>query len=411
MDCLFIHGNYPGQFRHLAPLIANAGHNVKFLTNLENASQYSQERLEIRQFELHRKPSTQTHHYLQSTEDAVLQGQAIAREIDALITEGFRPRIVVSHAGNGLGLFVKDLLPKAIHIGYFEWYFKPETTKHLTAIFDLNTQLHSSMRNLSILQELELCDIAVVPTRWQKQQFPDAYQEKLQIIFDGIDRSFFHPLPTQNPEQWPDIILRNRDTREPFTIPQNSKVISYATRGMETLRGFPEFMRALPSLLNEHQDLYAVIAGADRRAYSHDAPSHGGSWKDHMLSELNQQLPTERVLFTGLLDYNDYRSLLWRSNLHCYFTRPYVTSWSLFESAGCGARLAVNMSPATRGITVESSVTWVTLEDQNKLSEQLANALNKPGERSMLLPEFDLQISLQKWEKLLNHALKTADSN
>ena len=32
-------------------------------------------------------------------------------------------------------------------------------------------------------------------------------------------------------------------------VVNQKKLISYATRGMETLRGFPEFMRILPSLL------------------------------------------------------------------------------------------------------------------------------------------------------------------
>ena len=37
MDFLFIHGNYPGQFRHLAPLLASTGNKVVFLTNRQDA--------------------------------------------------------------------------------------------------------------------------------------------------------------------------------------------------------------------------------------------------------------------------------------------------------------------------------------------------------------------------------------
>ena len=140
---------------------------------------------------------------------------------------------------------------------------------------------------------------------------------------------------------------------------------------METLRGFPEFMRSLPELLGRDETTYAVIAGADRRAYSYEAPSHDGSWKQFLLAELGEQIPLDRILFTGLLDYTDYRALLWRSNLHCYFTRPYVTSWSLFEAAACGARLAVNKSPATQGIAKDESVTWVDLDNQQDLTQKL----------------------------------------
>ena len=48
-------------------------------------------------------------------------------------------------------------------------------------------------------------------------------------------------------------------------------MLSYATRGMEPLRGF-EFIKALPYVLKSNPELNVFIAGADRRAYSYDAP-------------------------------------------------------------------------------------------------------------------------------------------
>ena len=407
MDCLFIHGNYPGQFKHIAPLLAGLGHRVVFLTNRPDAKDHAQPGIEIHNYNLHRNPSEQTHHYLQSSEDAVLQGQAILRKLNGLIEEGFSPRIAFTHGGMGLGLFIKDLLPHCIQIGYFEWYFQPITTQHLVAEFDFDMRLKTGLRNLPILQELERCDLAVVPTEWQKQQFPTAYHSKLNVIFDGIDREFFHPNDEKLTEKLIPLQLHNRETSETFAIPKGAKIISYATRGMETLRGFPEFMRSLPELFASNNNLYAVVAGADRRAYSYDAPSHEGSWKKLLLEEIEAKVPKKQILFTGLLNYIDYRALLWRSNLHCYFTRPYVTSWSLFEAAACGTQMAVNRSPATTGIAAETSVTWVDLDDQSTLNRQLREALAQPGKRSELMPGFDLETTLKHWEQLLNHALQS----
>ena len=108
-----------------------------------------------------------------------------------------------------------------------------------------------------------------------------------------------------------------------------------------------------------------------------------------------------------MLTYSDYRLLLWRSNLHCYLTRPYVTSWSLFESAACGARLALNRSPATNGIVKETSVTWLNLIDSETLSKELQLAIDSPNEiRSQILPGYELSTSLQQWEEMLNKALQ-----
>jgi glycosyltransferase involved in cell wall biosynthesis len=409
MDILFIHGNYPAQFRHLAALLGREpNHRVVFLTAREDAANEALPGLEIHTYSCHRSANPQTHHYLHASEDAVLQGQAVLRKLSELLEAGLRPRVVVSHAGMGVGLFIKDLLPKALHVGYFEWYFLADTTRHLMASYDLDTQLKTGLRNLPILQELERCDLAVVPTAWQKSQFPEAYQAKLNVIFDGIDTTFFHPKPAELDLEASDLTLCNRDSGEQFVIGAGRRLLSYATRGMEPLRGFPEFMRALPDLLHNFEDLQVVIAGADRRAYSYDAPSHGGSWKKHLLAELGHFKGLERVQFTGLLTYQDYRNLLWRSNLHCYFTRPYVTSWSLFEAAACGARLAVNRSPATHGIAKEDSVLWLDLDASEGIGSKLRQGLETcHAEGARIKPGYELRTSLKQWEALLNHGLQS----
>ena len=60
----------------------------------------------------------------------------------------------------------------------------------------------------------------------------------------------------------------------------------------------------------------------------------------------------------------NYRLMLQRSNLHCYLTKPYVTSWSLFEVAACGTPIITNRSPATTGtISIPEENTINDIED------------------------------------------------
>ena len=108
-----------------------------------------------------------------------------------------------------------------------------------------------------------------VATKWQKQQFPRAYHSKIEVIFDGIDTEFFKPQAHDKQNRNYPITLQDRDTKEKFEISKDTRLISYATRGMEPLRGFPEFMRSLPDFSKDIDDPQVVVAGADRRAYSY----------------------------------------------------------------------------------------------------------------------------------------------
>ena len=100
---------------------------------------------------------------------------------------------------------------------------------------------------------------------------------------------------------------------------------------MEPLRGFPQFMRALPVLLNKFENLKVLIGGRDRSAYGPSCPKYNGSWKEMMLSELPKLRNHPKITYIGLMNYENYRLMLQRTNLHVYLTQPYVTSWSLLR--------------------------------------------------------------------------------
>ena len=106
-------------------------------------------------------------------------------------------------------------------------------------------------------------------------------------------------------------------------------------------------------------------------------------------------------------DYEDYRSLLWRSNLHCYFTRPYVTSWSYFEAAACACNLATNKSGATEDIVEESSIHWVDIDNKECMKDKLLSSLlDKNVKKAKLLENYGLDEALNEWSQLLNRELK-----
>ena len=117
MNLLFIHGNFPGQFKDIAPALAlNTNGKTYFLSLSDNPQNIVLPRVQFRQFKLHRDVGSETHAYVQSAELAVLKGQAVLRALDQLHKqEGFIPDVVICHGGMGFGLFVKSLL-SLIHI-------------------------------------------------------------------------------------------------------------------------------------------------------------------------------------------------------------------------------------------------------------------------------------------------------
>ena len=412
MDILFLHNNYPGQFAHLAQAFAaHPSHRVVFLTNREDPENEPLSGVRVERFLIHRGVTDGVHPYVRSIEHAAITGQGVMRALHELLNNDFHPQLVFAHGSNGLMLFLRQLLPKAQLVGYFEWWFNDAQASWLRGDDSLDSKLLMTMRNSVTLQELELCDLAVTPTPWQREQFPRAQQSKLKVVFDGVNTRFFRPKPWRG-----DLSVQGEAMEQPLVLPPEARLLSYATRGMEPLRGFPQFMRMLPELMKRFPDLEVVVAGNDRIAYSYGAPSHQGSWKEHLLAELGHRLDRTRLHFTGLLNYGDYIQLLQRSDLHVYFSGPYVTSWGLFQAAACGSHLLVNRDPAISYVLKEHQAIWGDLNQPEQLlqsaSDWLTGAMARRSEprTSKLEPTWSLESCLHQWEQLITPLAEKAQN-
>ena len=133
-------------------------------------------------------------------------------------------------------------------------------------------------------------------------------------------------------------------------MPESAPLLTYATRGMEPLRGFAEFLRAAAVAQQQLPKLHVVVAGDDCVSYSYGSQHESGSWKQQLLEELKDQLDLTRLHFPGLINYGELVQLFQRSDLHCYFTRPYVISWGLFQSVACGCQMLVNRFPGVEDV-------------------------------------------------------------
>ena len=411
MNILFIHCNYPAQFCSLSTALgAQSQHNVHFLTARQDAASQPIEGVSIDYFD---DPglNEQIHQSSQVTDRLIRRAHVIQVSILKLREKGFVPRLVIYHGSNGLGLLLRDVLPHSKIVGYFEWYFSNFCSQLLLGSSSLPALAYTSLRNLITNQEILQSDASVTPTCFQADQFPQALKNQMKVIFDGIDTSFFCPGPSSS-RSAPLLLEGESGSVE---VLESQPLLTYATRGMEPLRGFPEFMRALPAVLAACPELVVVIGGRDRSVYGTGAPMHGGSWKKTLLEELGAFDGLERIFFPGLMPYWHYREMLRRTTLHCYFTREFVTSWSLFEAIACGSPLLTNRSPATTGLLPSLLNDAIDLDAP---VEVIAAAIiarldgsSAQGSAFELPEDYQLAYCQNQWQAMLNQTLSQSSSD
>ena len=314
-----------------------------------------------------REPGPDTHHYIRNLESAVLQGQAIVRLVQQLRDKGFVPDLVYGHSGWGPTLYIKDVLPKARLHCYFEWFYNAigsDADFDPSDPLDLNAFARIRTKNAPILIDLVSCDAGLSPTQWQRQQFPPELQSKIQVMHDGVDTDYFKPTPNYK-LILPEALLDLSAAKE---------VVTYVGRGMEPYRGFPQFIETVHILQKRRPDCHFVIVGEDRVAYGKKLPE-GQSYKQLMLEKF--PLDPERTHFTGRLPYDDYRKVLWASDVHVYLTRPFVLSWSMLEAMAAGCLLvASDTQPVKEVIRDGENGLLVDFFSPQKIADRVEEALD-----------------------------------
>ncbi len=341
MKLLFVHQNFPGQYKHLAlRFAADPRHQVVSVgERREERLAWLKEIKGLRHiaYDKPKGASKTTHHYLHGFEAAVRRGQTVARIAMDLRKEGFVPDIVCAHPGWGESLFLKEIFPETKLLNYFEFYYRvtgsdvgfdPEFTPKVDEIFSV------PMRNATQLQSLAVSDWGLSPTDWQRSQFPPAWRGMISVIHEGIDTRMVRPNPR----------AAFKLESAGLELTRADEVLTYVARNLEPYRGFHVFMRALPAVLKRRPEARVLIVGGDEVSYGRK-PEGGPTWREKLLKEVGPELDLERVHFLGKIPYLDFLRLLQVSSAHVYLTVPFVLSWSMLEAmaAGClvvGSRTA-----------------------------------------------------------------------
>lgn len=369
MRILVLHQNFPGQFRHVAASLARAGHEVLGIGAKTARGLPQTPGVRLIRYEITNPPRA-THRHMGALTGAAVRGEAVGRLLLEIQKQGWTPDAVLAHPGWGEALYVKDVFPDARLVSLFEFYY------HARGVdvgfepgggpdFDLAARL--TCRNMLHLMNLERCDTAVSPTRWQKSLHPARYQDKIHVLHEGIDTDLMAPDPDAR------LTLTNGRT-----IRHGDPVVTYVARNLEPYRGFHVFMRALPEIQRRNPSALAVIVGGDGVSYGRP-PGDAKSWREKLLTEIGPELDISRVVFTGRIPYGAYRKLLQVSAVHVYLTYPFVLSWSMLEAMSCGCLLAASATlPVLEVLRHRENGLTFDFFDTDALTGRVTEALARP---------------------------------
>lgn len=380
MNILFIHQNFPGQFKHLAVALAENGHNVIALTlRVKKAQMWKG--VKILPYTILRKTGQNLHPWLVDLDTKVTRGEACYHAAMKMRAQGFMPDIIIAHPGWGESMFLKDVWPEArlglycelFHISQYPHAgFDPEFDRDSKDIDPLRIRL----KNLNNHLHFPFGDAGISPTKFQANTFPAEFRDKIDVIHDGIDTTIIKP-DREARFKLPDGTVLTRD----------DEVITFVNRNLEPYRGYHIFMRALPRLLKERPNARILITGGDDVSYG-ARPPKGQTWKQMYIDEVRGRIATkdwERVHFLGRIPYDSFIAMLQVSTVHIYLTYPFVLSWSLFETMAVeGAIVASNTAPVVEALEHDVNGRLVDFFDGDAIVDEACTLLEDPQARARL---------------------------
>jgi glycosyltransferase involved in cell wall biosynthesis len=372
MKILFVHQNFPGQFKNLAPELHKLGHSIDVVTMAPIKS-----------------PGINYHRYAPSQlssknifgsavdfETKLIRGEACALKINELKSAGYQPDLIIVHPGWGESLFIREIYPNVKQLHYLEFFYD-----NVDVDFDpefkstgIRNKFRVRAKNAATLLSLDQMDWGYAPTKWQKSRYPDCYQNKISNIFDGIDTQKVRPLSKSKALN----LQLKRPDGSTITLSTGDEIITFVNRNLEPYRGYHSFMRALPAIQKQRLDAITLIVGGSDTSYG-AKPPEGKTWKQIFLDEVKQELDLSRIFFLDHIAYDLYLKILQISRCHVYLTYPFVLSWSCLEAMSTGCTVVGSKTPPVQEV-IEHGVNGLLVDffDTKQLANQVVEILANP---------------------------------
>ncbi len=404
MKILFVHQNYPGQFRESLPRLSAGGtHQIVFLT--KRRVDAPQQGHTIAVYRDEHRTDAKVHRMARLFDTQVATGAAVRDACADLKKRGFVPDVIVGHAGWGELMFIKDVYPDAPMASYFEYYFIP---KGGCVAYDpefpeaphVETLLHA--RNAMNYLTLARSAAGFTATDWQKQTYPPLFHPTMHVLHEGIRTDLLTPDHTSD--------LRVEAGGRTFS--RDDELVTYIARNLEPIRGTHTMLRSLPALQKLRPKAQVAIIGADGVSYGRELAG-GETFRQRFVRELGNKVDWSRVHFVGQVAYHDLVSLLRLSRAHVYLTAPFVISWSMMEAMALEkVIIASDNAPVRQFIAPGKTGLLVDFFNPAQLAETIARVCDKPSDfapigqaaRREIVENYDFKtVAFPAFERFLEH--------
>jgi glycosyltransferase involved in cell wall biosynthesis len=395
---LFVHNNFPAQFRDVANSLLERG--VACWAIGQSSSPGLPGVQQVR-YKLGRGSTPNLLNLAVRAEADMLRGRAAYRAALALREAGCDPAVIVGHAGWGETLFLSEVWPDARQVLFGEFFYHG---RGLDIGFDTEFFAHTEdsillgkSKNAGMALAYTDATAIVAPTGFQASVLPSVFHPRVRIIHEGIDVEAIRPAPG-----------------EPFplddgrVIAPGAPVITHINNQMEPLRGLHIFARALPGLLKAVPDAQVIVIGEAKTSGYGGAAPDGRTWRDVCFEGLD--VDPDRVHFLGRVSHDRMLAALRLSTAHVYYTYPFVLSWSLSEAMASGCYVIGSDTPPLHD-AIEDGVSGRLLPffDVPALTQALIAACRDPqasaplraAARAAAVEKFDRRKGRQAWLDLL----------
>ena len=397
MNVLFVHQNFPAQFGYIAQALKNQrGWNCVYATKWKGECNV----LPFVRYEPAGGTTQRVHFLARNFENTTRSALGVYRAVKAAKFR-HKPDVVVGHSGFGSTGFLGELLQCPV-VNLFEFFYRPSKGQNFRPEFPIEEEFQKRLHvlNATILLDLHAAAAGYTPTHFQRNQFPREYLPKIDTLFDGVDTTVYRPnkkLPR---------VIQGR------TIPDDVRIVTYVSRGFESTRGFDIFIRVAKRIYAEYPNVLFVCAGSNRVCYGGDLRFiKEKSFREHV--ENKEQPDPGKFFYTGLVSTSELSRILALSDLHIYFTVPFVLSWSLFNAMSSGCRIvSCRVAPVEEAIIHEQSGLLADFYDVEGHAQNALKILRSPADwehlgtnaRRTIEAKYDLARTLPQFMRLLGRA-------